>query len=130
MAGFVNQDVRLGRSRLSGRVATSGKTVPLSDLHVPLPDRAYISSLRRRLLASSGSSIVSVVDNRIIPYKLEPIHASMLLDKLFNVPVTHPLRYHCKAPAAHRHSQQWEHVWMAETSPRHDLLAKSLCNQN
>ena len=28
--------------------------------------------------------------------------------------------------AAHGHSQQWEHVWMAETFPRHHLLAEPL----
>ena len=46
--------------------------------------------------------------------------------EVINVPMIHPLRYQCEAIASHRHSQQWEQVWVAKASPHHDFLAEYL----
>lgn len=32
--------------------------------------------------------------------------------------------------AAHRHTQQWEHIWMTEAFPRYHLFAEPLRNHN
>ena len=60
------------------------------------------------------------------PYKLEPIRIPMRLDKLVDVPVCHPFGYYCEVAIAHCHSQQREHVRMAEDIPQHNLYAEPL----
>ena len=54
----------------------------------------------------------------------------MLLDELLDVPIVHPLRYHCKAPVTRCRPQQREHIRMVETLPHDDFLAESLRNHN
>ena len=43
---------------------------------------------------SEGLSVTCMVSNRCKTYKIEPIRVPMRLDKLVDVPVFHPLRYH------------------------------------
>jgi hypothetical protein len=40
-------------------------------------------------------------------YKLSTIHIFVLLDKLVDVPIPHPLGDHCKPVFAYRHPKQW-----------------------
>ena len=51
----------------------------------------------------------------------------MCLDKLVDVTVDHPFRYHRELVIAHRHSQQWKYVRVTETLPRDDFIAEPLC---
>jgi len=54
----------------------------------------------------------------------------MYFNELVDIPIDHPLRNHRKELSPHRHSQQWEHVWMAEALPCYDFLAERLCDRN
>jgi len=56
-------------------------------------------------LSGAISSVTGTVCSRIKPYKIEPICISMHLDKLVDVPVDHPFRYHREVVLAHCHSQ-------------------------
>jgi hypothetical protein len=50
----------------------------------------------------------------------------MGLDELVDVPIYHPLRYHRELVGVHCHTQQWQHVRMAKSFPRHNFLAEFL----
>ena len=67
---------------------------------------------------------------RTNPYKFKPIRIPIRLDKLVDVFVYHPFGYHCEAAVAHCHSQQREHVRVAEALPCYNLFAKSLHNHS
>jgi len=62
------------------------------------------------------------------PYKLEPIHIPMRLDKLVDVSVGHQFGYHREGAIAHCHSQQREHIQMAEAFPHYNLFVEHLPN--
>ena len=64
------------------------------------------------------------------PYKVESIHIPMYLDKLVDVAVDHPFRYHREMVIAHCHPQQWKNVRVAEALPCYNFLAEPLCNQS
>ena len=59
-------------------------------------------------------------------YKLEPICILMGLHKLVDVAIRHPFRHHRELCPRHYHSQQGQHVWVAESSPCYELLAEPL----
>ena len=50
----------------------------------------------------------------------------MRFDEFVDIPILHPLRCHRKLMIAHCNSQQWQHVRVAESFPRHNLLAEPL----
>ena len=54
----------------------------------------------------------------------------MRLDELVDVPIRHPLRHHREMVIAHCHSQQWQHVRMTKSPPRHNLLTEPLHSQH
>jgi len=60
------------------------------------------------------------------PYKLKQIYIPMGLSEFVDVPVCHPLRCHREVIIIHCHPQQRQHVWMAESFPRYNLLAEPL----
>jgi len=72
------------------------------------------------------SSVMSVVSVGARPYELEPVRPPMCLDELDNIPIDHPFRNHRKEPFPHRHSQQWEHIWMAKGLPCDNFPAERL----
>ena len=66
----------------------------------------------------------SVVE--VEPYKFKPIRIPMCLDELDDISIDHPFRNHRKDLCPHRHSQQREHIRMAEGLPCDNFLAESL----
>ena len=54
----------------------------------------------------------------------------MRLDKLIDVSVGHPFGDNREVAVAHCHSQQREHVWVAEGLPCDNFLAERLCDHN
>jgi len=50
----------------------------------------------------------------------------MCLDELVNIPIPHPLRYHCELGIIHCNPQQLQYIWMAKSVPRHNLFAEPL----
>lgn len=63
-------------------------------------------------------------------YKPETIRIPVHLDKLVDVPIEHPLRYHREVPFAHCHAQQRQYVRVAKGIPHHGVLAESLRNNS
>ena len=61
--------------------------------------------------------------------QFEPIDIRLLLHKLVDIPVVHPLRHHCELGLRHYHTHERQHVWMSEGLPRHELLAELLHDQ-
>lgn len=59
-------------------------------------------------------------------YKSQPIRIDMRFRKLLNVTFHHPLRYHHKSILCHRHTYQWQHVWMVKALPCHNFPAEPL----
>jgi hypothetical protein len=45
--------------------------------------------------------------DRGVTHKLSPVYMTVLLDKLVDVPMFHPLRDHRESPVTYRHSKQW-----------------------
>jgi hypothetical protein len=45
--------------------------------------------------------------DRGVMHKLSPVHMIVLLDKLVDVPMFHPLGDHGKPVVTYRHSKQW-----------------------
>ena len=64
------------------------------------------------------------------PYKLKSVHILVCLNELVDIPIDHPFRNHCKELFSHRHSQQREHIWMAEGPPCYNFLAECLRDRN
>jgi len=50
----------------------------------------------------------------------------MYPDKLADVTVDHPFRYHREMAVVHCHSQQWQHIRVTEALPCYDFLAEPL----
>ena len=59
-------------------------------------------------------------------YKLSTVHVFVLLDKLIDVPMFHPLGDHRKPALAYRHSKQWQDIGVTEVFPGDPLPAESL----
>jgi hypothetical protein len=59
-------------------------------------------------------------------HKLQPIRIGILLQKIVDVSIVHPLRYHDKPILGHRHTQQGQHIRMTKGPPRHNLSTKPL----
>jgi len=84
----------------------------------PLGDTFKLS---RVILSAMGG-----VSAGVRTYKFKPVRIPMGLDELGDIPIDHPFRDHRKEPFPHRHSQQWEHIRMAEALPRYNFLAERL----
>jgi len=97
-------------------------------MYHPLAVYVYQSPGRVFELLGAISSAMGAVDSRKKPYRLKPIHIPMRLDKLIDVSIGHPFRYHCKVAITHCHSQQWEDIWMVEAFPHYNLLVEHLYN--
>ena len=54
----------------------------------------------------------------------------MCLDELDDIPIDHPFQNHRKKPFPHCHSQQREHIRMAEAPPCYNYLAECLCDRS
>ena len=50
----------------------------------------------------------------------------MFLDKVADVSIHHPVRYHGKLVPGHHHSDERQDIWMMEGLPHYDLLAELL----
>jgi len=87
-------------------------------IHQPLGDALELSRV-----ISSEMSGVSV---GVRTHKFKPICIPMGLDELGDIPIDHPFRDHRKEPFPHRHSQQREHIRMAQALPRYNFLAERL----
>ena len=72
------------------------------------------------------SSATGEISVGVRPYKLEPVRIPMCLDELNDISIDHPFRNHCKESFPHRHSQQREHIRMAEAPQRYNFLAERL----
>jgi len=77
-------------------------------------------------LSGEISSAMGGVSVGARPYELEPVRILMCLNEINNIPIDHPFRDHRKEPFPHHHSQQREHILMAEGPPCHDFLAERL----
>ena len=60
------------------------------------------------------------------PHKCKRIDLPVFPDELINIPIHHPLRYHCKLSFIRRDTQKRQDIWMGKSAPCHNLLAESL----
>ena len=58
-------------------------------------------------------------------YKFSAVHM-LLPNELIDVPILHPLGDHCKPAFTHRHSNQWQYVWMPEVLPDNSFSTETL----
>lgn len=77
-------------------------------------------------LPGANSSVTGTVNRRNKPYKLEPIRTLMRLDIFIDSSISHPFGHHRKTATVRCHSQQLEHIRMAEPFPQYDLSAEHL----
>jgi len=87
-------------------------------IHQPLGDAFELS----RVISSEMGGVSAGVRT----YKFKPVCIPMGLDELGDIPIDHPFRDHRKEPFPQRHSQQREHIRMAEGLPCHNFLAEHL----
>ena len=59
-------------------------------------------------------------------YKSQSIRIGVRPQECLNVTFYHPFRHHNKPILGHRHTQQWQHVWVIEAPPYHNFPAEPL----
>ena len=59
-------------------------------------------------------------------YQLKPVCIRMCLNKVVDVSIRHPVRYHCELGLRHSHPYQWQNIRMVECFPCDNLLAELL----
>lgn len=59
-------------------------------------------------------------------YERDPIYPWMCLDKVANISILHPVRYHSEMVLGYHHSDQWQNVPMPQGFPHYHLLAEFL----
>ena len=58
-------------------------------------------------------------------HELCTVHVSVLLDKLIDITVVHPFRYHFK-PLLHLNAKQRQNIWVLEVLPSNSFPTESL----
>ena len=59
-------------------------------------------------------------------YQLQPVYTRILLDKAVDIPICHPVRYHCEAGLRHCYPDQRKDIRMPEGFPPNSLLTEPL----